>query len=91
MDLVKRIVTEEYEILKVNFPERKPLEELQPKLKHFIYNFASRHNLKELCDLQLKEDRDTRRNFECEICQSSFTYKNALVLHQRKKHSFLYS
>ena len=91
MDLVKRIVTEEYEILKVNFPERKPLEELQPKLKHFIYNFAKRHNLNELCDLQLKEERDARRNFECEICQSSFTFKNSLVSHQQKKHSFLYS
>ena len=91
MDLVKRIVTEEYEILKVNFPERKPLEELQPKLKHFIYNFAARHNLKALCDLQLKEDRDTRRNFECEICQFSFTFKNSLVTHQQNKHSFLFT
>ena len=91
MGLVKRIVTEEYEILKVNFPERKPLEELQPKLKHFIYNFSKRHNLNELCDLQLKEERDARRNFECEICQSSFTFKNSLVSHQQKKHSFLYS
>ena len=92
MDLVKRIVTEEYEILKVNFPERKPpLEELQNKLYQYIRNFSIRHNLKDLCDVQLKEEREARRNFECEICQSSFTFKNVLVSHQRKQHSFLFS
>ena len=92
MDLVKRIVTEEYEVLKVNFPEREPpLEELQHKLTHFIHNFSKRHNLKELCDVARKEEREERRTFECEICQSSFTFKNSLVSHQRKQHSFLYS
>ena len=92
MDLVKRIVREEYEILKVNFPERKPpLEELQNKLKQYIRNFSNRHNLKDLCDVQLKEEREARRNFECDICQSSFTFKNVLVSHQRKQHSFLFS
>ena len=94
MDLVRKIFTEEYDILKINFPERINLEELQQNPKLFvacIMNFSKRHRLTRLCDRQLKQDRDERRVFECEICQDSFTFKNALVSHQRRAHSFMYS
>ena len=94
MDLVRKIFTEEFEILKVNFPERKNLEELQQNPKLYlacIVNFSNRHRLSRLCDRQLKQDREERRIFECEICQDSFTFKNALVSHQRRAHSFMYS
>ena len=93
-DLVKRIFTEEFEILKINFPERKILEELQQSPTKFnacIFNFAKRHRLSELCDRQLKQERDERRVHECEVCHSAFTWKNALVTHQRTMHSFMYS
>ena len=94
MDLVRKIFTEEFEILKINFPERKNLEELQQNPKLYlacIVNFSNRHRLSRLCDRQLKQDREERRIFECEICQDSFTFKNALVSHQRRAHSFMYS
>ena len=93
-DLVKRIFTEEFEILKINFPERRILEELQQspiKFNACIFNFAKRHRLSELCDRQLKQERDERRVHECEVCHSAFTWKNALVTHQRTMHSFMYS
>ena len=94
MELVKRIFTEEFEILKINFPERKILEELQQNQTKFlscITNFSNRHRLTELCDRQQKQERDERRVFECEVCHSSFTWKNTLVSHQRTQHSFMYS
>ena len=94
MELVKRIFTEEFEILKINFPERKILEELQQNQTKFlslITNFSNRHHLTELCDRQQKQERDERRVFECEVCHSSFTWKNTLVSHQRTQHSFMYS
>ena len=79
---VKKLVDEEAEIIKINFPDRS-LERINER--NFIFNFMRRHDLKKY----FPEDNKVR-NFECDVCYKCFTYKNALVLHQKRIHySFL--
>merc|ERR1711915_1025857 len=77
MDFLKKIVTEEFEIVMVNYPERKKLEELRQNARcftSFIYNFSKRNHLHELCDKEQRQDREKRRSFVCNICQYAFTF-----------------
>ena len=87
------IVLEEAEVVKINQPERSDQMEFgneRSKIYSFVHNFARRHNIKNLINSEIKKDRDQRRNFECEVCYRTFTYKNTLVTHRRKSHSFLF-
>ena len=80
LTVLRKIIDEEVEIIKVNFPDR------ELKLDDwFIRNFANRHELKKY----FPEDNKVR-NFECDVCFKKFVLKNALVRHQKKVHySFL--
>ena len=75
-----KIIQEEAEIIKINFPERN----LEMK-KSFTRTFAKRHALHKYFSEDLRE-----RNYECDVCFKKFTFKNTLVKHQKSVHySFL--
>lgn len=75
-----KIIQEEAEIIKINFPERN----LEMK-KSFTRTFAKRHALHKYFSEDLRE-----RHYECDVCFKKFTFKNTLVKHQKSVHySFL--
>ena len=84
-EILKKIITEEVNVLLINFPERENILIHLLNSKHFAYNFATRHNLHRFYPEDEKE-----RKFECDVCFKRFTYNNALVLHKKRIHySFL--
>ena len=88
--LIGEVIAEEAEVIQINQPERS--ETVQSVLKKgFVYNFAKRNNLNQLCDTEAKKDRDERRHYECEVCYKKFTKKSACVGHMKTLHGFLYS
>ena len=75
---LRKIIQEEIEIIRINFPERRGLNDI----RNFCYAFIRRHDL----DKYYKKDG----NFQCDVCFKGFTMKNAMVLHQKNIHySFL--
>ena len=88
--LIGEVIAEEAEVIQINQPERS--ETVQSVLKKgFVYNFAKRNNLNQLCDTEAKKDRDERRQYECEVCYKKFTKKSACVSHMKTLHGFLFS
>ena len=92
--LIKEVVIEEAEVVKINHPERSEAIDkiLDKKLFNaFISNFSNRQRLNHLCDVDKKRELEEKRNFECEVCYKKFCYKNARMLHMRTCHGFLFS
>ena len=89
--MVKKILLEEAEIVKVNQPER--TEQMtfasKPKLWSFTLAFTKRHEMDKICDAENRKDREQRRIHECEICYNTFTFQKSLRDHRKKCHSFL--
>ena len=87
--VLKQLIIEEFEVIKVNFPEKSSkinsLIGNHPYFLKFTICFAKKNDLKKYFS------EDTRqRNFECDICCKKFTFKNCLVKHQKSVHySFL--
>ena len=79
---------QEYSILRINHPE-KNLPEILPC--NFPFNFSKRNGLTKIISEKLEEGRKDRRNFECEICYKKFTWKNALVGHQKTVHASFFN
>jgi len=86
--IVKQCLNEEYSILRINHPE-KNLPEILPC--NFPFNFSKRNGLTKIISEKLEEGRKDRRNFECEICYKKFTWKNALVGHQKTVHASFFN
>ena len=91
------IALEEAEVIKINHPERSDHLEFGRKgrkgrqqIYTYVSNLASRNNIRHLVNSNIKKDRDQRRNYECEICYQTFTYKNCLTGHKKTCHSFLF-
>ena len=79
MSLVKQIVDQEIELIKINEPHRK----FDMKYYH-LTNFVNRHNFK------LKKKPDIVRLFECDVCFKKFSLKSSLRTHKKTIHySFL--
>jgi len=87
---LREVIREEAEVVKINQPERSTEMTFTDKsLYTFAYTLAERNGILDLCHSHMRRSRDTRRTYECEICYNSFTFKNSLVSHQKKCHSFL--
>ena len=86
--IIKETVREEMEIIKVNFPDRHDISsilESSTKLSTFVNGFSNRNVLKRF----FPEDK-RERNFQCDVCLKTFTFKNSMVKHQQTVHySFL--
>ena len=91
--MVQTIILEEAEIVKVNQPERTEHMTFATNqlLWSFTMNFINRNEIKGICNAESRKDLEQRRIHECEICYKNFTYKNSLVAHRRKCHSFLFT
>ena len=88
---LREVIREEAEVVKINQPERSTEMTFTDKsLYTFAYTLAERNGILDLCHSHMRRSRDTRRTYECEICYNSFTFKNSLVSHQKKCHSFMY-
>ena len=89
--MVKNILLEEAEIIKVNQPDR--TEQMTfasiPKLWSFIHAFTKRHEMDKICDAENRKDREQRRTHECEICYNTYTFQKSLRDHRKKCQSFL--
>ena len=87
-EIVSDVLNEELSIMKINQPDRNFPESVG---RFFIYNFVERHHLKKTFHDNVEATLKDRRNFECEICYSKFTFKNSLVTHQKKCHIAFYN
>ena len=90
--LLQEIILKEAEVIKNNQPERSDkMLFTGTSIISFTHALAVRNGIKDLVNSLIRKDRERRRNYECEICQQSFTYQNTLVAHRKRSHSFLYS
>ena len=87
--IMKNLIEEEFEVIKVNFPERS--EQIDYMLKNhdrfqsFREYFMKKHGVKKYFSGDDKE-----RNFECDICFKRFRFKNSMEFHRKTVHSFLF-
>ena len=94
--LLVDIALEEAEVVKIDQPERSDQLEFgegrkgRKQIHTYVSNLANRNNIRDLVNSHIKKDRDQRRNYECEICYQTFTYKNCLTGHKKTCHSFLF-
>ena len=89
--LLQEIILEEADVIKINQPERSDkMFFTSTSIITFSHALADRNGITDLVNSLIRKDRESRRNYECEICQRSFTYQNSLVKHRKVTHSFLY-
>ena len=89
--LLQEIILEEADAIKINQPERSDkMLFTSTSINAFSHALADRNGIKDLVNSLIRKDQESRRNYECEICQRSFTYQNSLVKHRKITHSFLY-
>ena len=82
--IVKKLIHEEIEIIKINFPERLLID--KQAFANFSYSFIKKHSLNKYFPEDVKV-----RHWRCDVCFKAFTMKNAMVHHQKKIHySFLH-
>ena len=88
--MVKQVVHEEAELIKINEPYRKTFE-LCPETgevlirDHFFWNFLQRHELtKHLTSIKMRDSKE--KPYECVICHRKFHFKNCLVTHCKNVH-----
>ena len=94
LGIVQNILIEELNIIKVNEPQREEIFKLLPDapdvekspLYNFAYAFAQRNRLHALATQKRDEDLELRRNYECDLCEKRYTWKNALTEHRRRVH-----
>ena len=89
--LLQKVILEEADVVKYNQPERS--DEMlftTTSLHSFAQALALRHGISDRVNSHIRRDLYNRRTYECEICQSSFTYQNTLVKHRKTSHSFLF-
>ena len=91
LSIVKQYIEEEIEIIKIDFPDRRDF--LQDLMNHsgrfqaVVFRFAEKNGLRKYFPEDTRE-----RLFQCDVCFKKFTFKNALVKHQKTVHyGFLYS
>ena len=90
--ILQEVILEEADVIKINQPERsEQMLFTRDKLHNFAHALADRNGIRNLVNVNIRKDRESRRTYECEICQKSFTYENSLVKHRKVAHSFLYS
>ena len=90
--ILQEVILEEADVIKINQPERsEKMIFTSESLMSFTSALADRNGIKDLVNALIRKDRESRRTYECEICQNSFTYQNSLVKHRKVAHSFLYS
>jgi len=86
-EIVREVIREELEIIKINFPERS--DRIQKMMNVYFKSYARTFALKHRLNKYFPEDT-RERNWECDICLKRFTFKNCLVKHQKAVHySFL--
>jgi len=94
LGIVQNILIEELNIIKVNEPQREEIFKLfqdapdveKSTLYNFAYAFAQRNRLHALATQKRDEDLELRRNYECDLCEKRYTWKNALTEHRRRVH-----
>ena len=74
--------------MSINHPEKTLPNSALRCLK---YNFCRRNNLEKLIQEKVEATRKDRRIYECEICYKKFTWKNALVGHQKTVHASFFN
>ena len=83
--IFRNIIEEEFEVIKINFPDRvSNFEELRGNTKKFgnYCSYVAKRN-----DLRKYYAEDTReRNFECDVCLKCFRTKKAVLGHQKNIH-----
>ena len=79
--ILNHVVKEELSILQVNYPDRH--ENLN--LPSFARRFAHRHNLSKIIEAN-KLMKKERNQYDCDMCGTTFTFKNSLMFHRRKIH-----
>ena len=87
--IMKTLFEEEFEIIKVNFPDKSSMIDKliknPAKFQGFRERFMKKHRLKRDFPEDLRE-----RNYECDICFKKFTFKNSMIGHRKTVHSFLF-
>ena len=78
MKLLKRVVDEEIEILKVNHPER-TVRSISP---HAIYHFGHKHKLFD----KSNERKASEKQYECDVCFQKFTTEKGVSDHKKEIH-----
>ena len=92
LGIMQNILIEELNVIKVNEPHREEIPKLcldegkSKKAYEFAYCFAKRNKLHALATQRRDEDLELRRNYECDLCEKRYTWKNALTEHRRRVH-----
>ena len=85
--LMRKILSEELEVIKVNEPHREEIFRVCPgsgEVKYdYLYNFARRNDLMKFTS---PEERKKRRIHKCDLCEKSYVLKNALMYHRKQVH-----
>ena len=80
LKVLKQIIEEEINTININFSDRNIR-----MTNNFVQYFANKYELKKF----VPEDNKVR-DFECEVCLKKFTFKKAMIAHQKTIHySFL--
>ena len=89
-DALAKLILEEAEVVKINFPDREETMNwlVQSKFQRFVENFAIRNNI---VGADFKDQREAKKLFECEVCYQSFGSVSYLIQHKKTLHEFLYT
>ena len=85
--VLKNLIEEEFEVVKVNLPERSSkvddLIKNPSRFQQFCTYFTKKYDLN-------RHFPERIGNYECEVCYKRFTFKNSMVSHRKTVHSFLF-
>ena len=89
-DALAKLILEEAEVVKINFPDREETMNwlVQSKFQRYVENFAIRNNI---VGADFKAAREAKKLFECEVCYQSFGSVSYLIQHKKTLHEFLYT
>ena len=79
--IVNQVMKDEISILQVNYPDKYG----NLDLRSFASRFARRHNLTKIMEAN-KLKKKERNQYDCDMCGTTFTFKNSLMFHRRKIH-----
>ena len=87
--ILREVLYEEVLLHKVNFPDNERLKKLAMNDKeswhHFLKNFAKRNGLEGFIKATNMKKKQCNK-LHCDICGSTFTYKNSLSYHRKTIH-----
>ena len=85
-DALAKLILEEAEVVKINFPDREETMNwlVQSKFQRYVENFAIRNNI---VGADFKAAREAKKLFECEVCYQSVG--SVSYLKQKKKYPFV--